>query len=134
MCNPHNFAFVAKCAAAAECAGSSNHVVCHALRTVSWKHECSCRHTWKPVCANGLQVAPNTACADCLKIPYDGPCKYLGTGKPDIPKMESCVAKCPIDPAPVCSTVSGNWLAESPCVANCMGYKSFVPCPAVPNR
>ena len=45
VCHPGKLDFVADCAAQAECQGvEANYVSCAALRSVSWRHECSCRH------------------------------------------------------------------------------------------
>ena len=45
VCHPGKMDYIADCAAQADCQGiKSNYVACASLRTVSWRHECSCRH------------------------------------------------------------------------------------------
>ena len=45
VCHPSKLDYIADCAAQAECNGEAhNYVACASLRTVSWRHDCSCRH------------------------------------------------------------------------------------------
>mmetsp|Transcript_15760 Transcript_15760/g.44102 ORF Transcript_15760/g.44102 Transcript_15760/m.44102 type:complete len:321 (-) Transcript_15760:91-1053(-) len=132
VCHPHTFEYVAACAAEAECQSLDVFVACHALRTISWENECSCRHTWQPVCSKGQFVAPNSGCADCLGLKFDAPCSDSGSTLSPSNFESDC--NCEGDSNPVCSTVSGNWLAHNPCVANCRGFKSFASCSSLPHR
>ena len=45
VCHPIKLDYIADCAAQAECNGERHdYVACAALRTVSWRNGCSCRH------------------------------------------------------------------------------------------
>ena len=81
-------------------------------------------------------MAPNWECSKCLKLKATSRCKETNFKTPEI-KQRDC--QCPKEfrqdtQEPVCSTVTGSWLALDSCTAFCRGFKSFLPCSKMPNR